>query len=63
MVLQLGKIIDYGIYSDPPAILGYDVAGIVEDVGPNVTNYKKGDKMYSPNYLWYSYEQNFMESP
>jgi NADPH:quinone reductase-like Zn-dependent oxidoreductase len=51
MVLQLGKIIDYGIYRDPPTILGYDVAGVVEDVGPNITNYRKGDKMYSRNYL------------
>jgi len=30
---------------EPPTILGYDVAGEVVDVGPEVDNYKKGDRM------------------
>jgi len=44
-VVTLGKIIEYGIYSEPPTILGFDVAGEVVDVGPEVDNYKKGDRM------------------
>ena len=46
---MLGKIIDYGIIEDPPMILGYDIAGVVEDVGPDVRNYKKGDRMLIPD--------------
>ena len=37
-----------GSYKDAPplpAILGYDVAGIIEDTGDGVTNFKKGDKV------------------
>lgn len=41
----LGKIIEYGLYREPPAIFGYDVAGEVVDVGPEVDKYKKGDRM------------------
>jgi NADPH:quinone reductase-like Zn-dependent oxidoreductase len=41
----LGKIIDYGVIKEPPTILGYDVAGEVVDVGPEVDQYKKGDRM------------------
>jgi NADPH:quinone reductase-like Zn-dependent oxidoreductase len=34
-----------------PLILGWDVAGIVEDVGSNVTDFKKGDEVYGiPNF-------------
>ena len=42
----LGKIIENGLaFVELPAILGVDVAGIVEDTGPNVANYKKGDRV------------------
>lgn len=30
----------------PPAVLGYDVAGIVESVGPGVTDFRSGDEVY-----------------
>ena len=42
---MLGKIIDYGVIREPPSILGFDVAGEVVDVGPEVDKYKKGDRM------------------
>lgn len=30
----------------PPLVLGYDVAGVVEAVGPGVTNFEPGDEVY-----------------
>jgi NADPH:quinone reductase-like Zn-dependent oxidoreductase len=45
-LLTAGKIIDFELFGDPPKILGYDVAGVIEQVGPDVKNYKKGDRMY-----------------
>jgi NADPH:quinone reductase-like Zn-dependent oxidoreductase len=42
-----------GAFRDPngpeaamPMILGYDVAGVVEETGANATKFKKGDKVY-----------------
>ncbi|KAF8597876.1 GroES-like protein [Ceratobasidium sp. AG-I] len=48
------KIVDYGIFlTEFPAVLGLDGAGVIESVGPEVTDFKKGDKIlfqgrYSP---------------
>jgi NADPH:quinone reductase-like Zn-dependent oxidoreductase len=42
------KIIEYGLFGEPPKILGFDLAGVIEEVGPDVKNYKKGDRMYIP---------------
>jgi NADPH:quinone reductase-like Zn-dependent oxidoreductase len=50
---MLGKIIEYGIVREPPTILGFDVAGEVVDVGPEVDNYKKGDRMLHPVLSYY----------
>ena len=31
---------------NPPVVLGYDAAGIVEEVGPGVTDFQAGDEVY-----------------
>ena len=31
---------------NPPAIIGYDVSGVVEAVGPGVTDFRPGDEVY-----------------
>lgn len=41
------KIQKYGIFvEDYPAIIGTDVAGIVEEVGEGVGTFVKGDRVY-----------------
>ncbi len=38
-------------YLKLPLILGWDASGIVEEIGSNVTNFKKGDEVYGvPNF-------------
>ncbi|KAG8687885.1 hypothetical protein FRC08_011720, partial [Ceratobasidium sp. 394] len=40
-------IIDYGFFIDEfPAVLGSDGAGIIESIGPEVTGFNKGDKIF-----------------
>lgn len=31
---------------DPPAVIGYDVSGVVEDVGSEVTDFRPGDEVF-----------------
>jgi len=41
------KIRKYGVLIDEyPAVVGSDIAGDVEDVGPGVTGFVKGDRVY-----------------
>ncbi|CAE6520468.1 unnamed protein product [Rhizoctonia solani] len=41
------KILDYGLFIEKfPAVLGTDGAGIIEAVGPDVTHFKPGDKVF-----------------
>lgn len=44
MIRQMGK--DLPLSPEPPAILGMDFAGIVEEVGEGVTKFSKGDEVY-----------------
>lgn len=39
---------DWGLFIEDalPAVLGFDVAGVVTRVGPNVTRFKKGDHIF-----------------
>ena len=43
---MVDKIIEYGLFGEPPKILGIDLAGVIEEIGPDVKSYKKGDRMY-----------------
>jgi len=38
---------DEGFYYNPPVIMGHEYVGIVEDIGENVNNFKKGDYVIS----------------
>jgi len=42
--------IDHGVptFKEPPMILGHEASGIVEEVGENVKNLKKGDRVLVP---------------
>jgi len=35
-----------GVVEDPPRVIGWDASGIVDAVGPGVTLFKKGDKVW-----------------
>jgi NADPH:quinone reductase-like Zn-dependent oxidoreductase len=36
---------EYGIRVEPPAVMGFDIAGEVVETGLAVSNYKKGDRV------------------
>lgn len=36
----------------PPIILGHEIAGVVEDVGPQVSSFRRGDKVVSLTYIF-----------
>jgi len=36
---------EYGIRVDPPAVMGFDLAGEVVESGPAVSEYNKGDRV------------------
>ncbi|CCO30218.1 Protein TOXD [Rhizoctonia solani AG-1 IB] len=56
------KIIDYGVLLERfPAILGTDGAGIIEAVGPEVTDFKVGDKVFFQGRYGYDDETTFQE--
>ncbi|CCO30215.1 Zinc-type alcohol dehydrogenase-like protein SA1988 [Rhizoctonia solani AG-1 IB] len=56
------KIIDYGIFVERfPAILGTDGAGIIEAVGPEVADFKVGDKVFFQGRYGYDDETTFQE--
>ncbi|KEP53371.1 zinc-type alcohol dehydrogenase-like protein, partial [Rhizoctonia solani 123E] len=56
------KIQDYGFFVDKfPAVLGTDGAGIIESVGPEVTNFKAGDKVFFQGFYGRADETTFQE--
>ncbi|CAE6502423.1 unnamed protein product [Rhizoctonia solani] len=56
------KVLDYGIFVDKfPAVLGTDGAGIIESVGPDVTNFKVGDKVFFQGFYGRVDETTFQE--
>ncbi|CAE7159747.1 unnamed protein product [Rhizoctonia solani] len=57
------KIQDYGwdFVENYPAVLGTDGAGIIEAIGPNVTNFKVGDKVFFQGFYGRIDETTFQE--
>jgi NADPH:quinone reductase-like Zn-dependent oxidoreductase len=49
------KIKDIGLFIDHyPAVLGTDIAGIVEELGEGVENFRKGDRVLDNSFLKFS---------
>ncbi|KAG1851618.1 chaperonin 10-like protein [Suillus subalutaceus] len=47
------KIKDIGFFvTDYPAVLGTDIAGIVEELGEGVDNFRKGDRVLDNSFPW-----------
>ncbi|CAE7124690.1 unnamed protein product [Rhizoctonia solani] len=56
------KIQDYGFFVDKfPAVLGTDGAGIIEAIGPDVINFKVGDKVFFQGFYGRADETTFQE--
>lgn len=46
---------------ETPAILGYDVSGVIEETGPGVTDYKKGDEVYYTPHIFGNSKGSYAE--
>lgn len=44
--IRRGNVFTPKLLQDQPSILGWDASGIIEEIGKNVKNYKKGDEIY-----------------
>lgn len=50
-IREMPKLLDQVYGTDRPLILGWDIAGVITDVGQNITDFKEGDKVFGlPNF-------------